>query len=518
MKSNLLIPCLMVLCVACQKQTESAGKIRSEGTVLIQFKNPPQLDNYFYYTSTAWLRKDALITVFNNDPIEETSYELKTDSLPETIKVNTFSDFILFRHYTTFLDYKDYLFSKGDSVEISYQGNNPIISIKNRKVKLDDYRVEDLFRKGLQEPSPMAKFENAQDLYARELFNDPKSMAENRKLTPKTLVDKRDNNISRIKKELFYAHSNYIKTNNRLLDSLFQENRLSEAVYHFYKDKLSLKNIQAEVETDKLTEKKVQDFLSAQNQNPFTYPEIHRQELIKAVRDKFILPVAAYRNLKDGRNRDSREVFDKVASSAIFPEKDKVYLLTREINRIAQLHPKEEFLTYFAKYENIVKDTAQVRFVKEDFAGLLNKEAPDNKSLTLIDQQKNKIKLEDLLRKHKGKVLYLDFWASWCGPCRAAFPASRKLREKLKDQVVFVYLSIDDTAKPWAQATTKEKLDAYPDNYLVANWEASEFIKTHKINAIPRYMIFDRKGSLVYANAPGVENQDAEDLLKKLAK
>ncbi|NBA85159.1 redoxin domain-containing protein [Emticicia sp. CRIBPO] len=147
-----------------------------------------------------------------------------------------------------------------------------------------------------------------------------------------------------------------------------------------------------------------------------------------------------------------------------------------------------------------------------------NKETPDNSSMVLLDKQQNKITLEDLLKKHKGKVIYIDFWASWCKPCRLALPHSKQLKETLKDiPVVFVYLSIDEMTNPWKQASIKDGLDGYSENYLVYNPLESEFIKKHRISSIPRYMIYDQNGTLVDAMAPGPVNEDAESVLKKLA-
>jgi thiol-disulfide isomerase/thioredoxin len=148
-----------------------------------------------------------------------------------------------------------------------------------------------------------------------------------------------------------------------------------------------------------------------------------------------------------------------------------------------------------------------------------NTEVPGTSSMTLTDKHENKITLEDLLKKHKGKVIYIDFWASWCKPCRLALPHSKQLKETLKDiPVVFVYLSIDEMINPWKQASIKDGLDGYSENYLVYNPEGSEFIKKYKISSIPRYMIYDQDGTLVDTMAPGPVNEDAESVLEKLAK
>ena len=56
----------------------------------------------------------------------------------------------------------------------------------------------------------------------------------------------------------------------------------------------------------------------------------------------------------------------------------------------------------------------------------------------------------EVLSEFKGSVVYVDFWASWCGPCRGQFPHAKKLHEKLKDKpVVFLYISFDRSEEEW---------------------------------------------------------------------
>ena len=67
--------------------------------------------------------------------------------------------------------------------------------------------------------------------------------------------------------------------------------------------------------------------------------------------------------------------------------------------------------------------------------------------------------LQTLLELHKGKVIYIDFWASWCAPCRAAFPAYPDLEKQYKEkEVVFLFISTDKDGDRWQKANEKEKL------------------------------------------------------------
>ena len=102
----------------------------------------------------------------------------------------------------------------------------------------------------------------------------------------------------------------------------------------------------------------------------------------------------------------------------------------------------------------------------------------------------------------RGKVVYVDIWATWCLPCIAAMRASHDLRTEFKDDdVAFVYINYVDDVKKWNTYTTSNDLGTY-------NWYAdakqSEHLRSAlNINGIPRYMIIDRDGTIVKSQASG---------------
>lgn len=119
----------------------------------------------------------------------------------------------------------------------------------------------------------------------------------------------------------------------------------------------------------------------------------------------------------------------------------------------------------------------------------------------------------------KGKVVYLDIWASWCGPCRKQFPAAKALKEQLskkeKKNIEFLYISIDNTETVWKLAVKELGIEGV-HGISKGGW-GSEVTAKFGVNSIPRYLIFDKKGNLVDGNAPRPSDPRLLQLLQKLA-
>ncbi|MEG0725372.1 MAG: TlpA disulfide reductase family protein [Mucinivorans sp.] len=107
-----------------------------------------------------------------------------------------------------------------------------------------------------------------------------------------------------------------------------------------------------------------------------------------------------------------------------------------------------------------------------------------------------------LASKHKGKVLYIDVFATWCGPCRAEFPFAKKLEALYENNsdVVFVNLCLASESDKWITTVLQNSIQG--ENYLLNSDATNIFMSTYSLSGYPSYMIVDGEGRLVTNKAP----------------
>jgi thiol-disulfide isomerase/thioredoxin len=123
---------------------------------------------------------------------------------------------------------------------------------------------------------------------------------------------------------------------------------------------------------------------------------------------------------------------------------------------------------------------------------------------------------EYLAEKHPGKVVYIDLSASWCGPCIAEFPHAKKLEESLAgEDVVFVILWGGDSV---FDRTTDliRKHELHAENYFFSSDASRLFSSAYDLNFFPTYLLMDKTGKLVDANASRPSDPKTEGRIREL--
>jgi thiol-disulfide isomerase/thioredoxin len=122
-------------------------------------------------------------------------------------------------------------------------------------------------------------------------------------------------------------------------------------------------------------------------------------------------------------------------------------------------------------------------------------------------------KLEDFM----GKYVYIDVWATWCGPCRAEIPFLKKIEEKYHGKnIVFISISIDKEKdkEKWRKMVDEKQLGGvqlFADN----DWN-SKFVKDFSINGIPRFILIGPDGNVINANAERPSSETLDKVLSEL--
>lgn len=121
---------------------------------------------------------------------------------------------------------------------------------------------------------------------------------------------------------------------------------------------------------------------------------------------------------------------------------------------------------------------------------------------------------QDILKavsQARGKVVVLNFWASWCGPCRQEIPELVELRKRVgEDRLVILGVSVDQDPAAYSLFTSKAGF-----NYPVSRAQQDVFM-AFSIRAIPRTMVYSKKGELMHTQEGYMPGADLERMVKKL--
>jgi thiol-disulfide isomerase/thioredoxin len=121
------------------------------------------------------------------------------------------------------------------------------------------------------------------------------------------------------------------------------------------------------------------------------------------------------------------------------------------------------------------------------------------------------------LKDLKGKYVYVDVWATWCGPCIREIPSLKKVEEEFHDKnIAFVSTSIDKAKdhNTWVEMVKNKDLGGI--QLMADNDWNSQFVKDYAIEGIPRFILIDPEGNIVSADAPRPSDPKLIKMFKEL--
>ncbi len=191
----------------------------------------------------------------------------------------------------------------------------------------------------------------------------------------------------------------------------------------------------------------------------------------------------------DGKSRDM-VLAESVISALNFGDFDEAVSL---YTRFMQLDPHEEVAAIASGEYEIVMALSPGR------------PAP---GFQLTDINGEEVSLEDF----RGKVVYLDFWASWCGPCLQQIPHAKQLKKRIagRDDLVFLYVSVDMDKNAWRRAVSQHDIQGV---HLHVEGFGHEVPSSYNLKGVPTFYLIGRDGNILDNRPPRPSHKNIDEVL-----
>jgi thiol-disulfide isomerase/thioredoxin len=218
------------------------------------------------------------------------------------------------------------------------------------------------------------------------------------------------------------------------------------------------------------------------------------------------IPPKEYKNDFDATIKTEMPAIDRSYNNIILKQSLKAYLFYCTL--------LQEDVDLFDKNRSLFEDGVHISFIKKP---LLKYYSAVKKDLANVQIRSNTIlknatgtlakpMLDSIIIQNKGKVIYIDFWATWCGPCKAEMPYSKKLIERYKDKpVTFAFICLDSPKDAWKKNVADMGITGV--QYYFDNDQSKSICKGLNINAIPHYMIINKDGDITESDVIGRPSQ-----------
>jgi len=226
-------------------------------------------------------------------------------------------------------------------------------------------------------------------------------------------------------------------------------------------------------------------------------------------------------NGSDGSNYLAKKM---LMQEQTFNNLNDLYTLEEDVFLNSINEKKNEFIHLKEEYKNL--DSTLVAMDNNDTEMLFNfiagqydkvskmaklKGAPSPKFTNYENYNGGTTSLDDL----KGKFVYIDVWATWCGPCKVEIPHLKEVEKEFHDKnIAFVSISVDKIGayEAWKKMIADKEMGGIQ---LFAGTD-SKFAEDYQIDGIPRFILIDDKGNIVNPNAPRPSNPKLKEVLNGL--
>ena len=317
-----------------------------------------------------------------------------------------------------------------------------------------------------------------------------------------------DKTLKEFKKKYFDLAQKELEKEKQILDSLSENKRINSQLYDYYNSRVNY-----HFKILKIIDKSSATFEDYNQEDELLAYSFYKDYLKTIVDNGLIKNIETVAG-KGFSIPNPVAMYDSIAAHRHMTNGTKKYLSYVWLDRIINHSSNEVINQYFEQFKNqYINDTKLINFIETKY----NLGVSVSDDLVLEDEHGHQTTFKALLENNKGRLLYVDFWASWCAPCRAVMPDAHLLKKKFQNKgVQFVYLALNDNLKQWQKAIQEEELTEHKENYFIINSKTSSMIDDLEIETLPRYIIYGRDNKILYKNAPAPNNPESEKLLNYL--
>ena len=480
---------ILLACIySCHPKEKGNNKTVNDSTIVLITKNAPESKDFYSFKSVPLKVENLGEIQYVDTALNLVYYRLQPKEY-DTITVYAGHDNFEISHNYSAFDRIHYLLNRGDTALITYTDKNiPYAKILNSKYNENELNYDYLFLKH----SPQSEDLTYSGVYYMSDFfkavsAKPVFPAE----TAKNLF------LENLKDQISY------------LDSL-RENRLISEEHYIYR-KNNILSVLFVNKLDSIPQSSL--FLSDSiylKYDSFIFYDFYRNLLNKRMQDLFSPPFDP-NNLPNW----AKIKFDSIIYSPDYSNLIKRYVFQSLAGELRDRTLNDDLQKMLMDYKNITGDIVTYNKLKKQF-GLLRS---DSSEISLKNTMGKITSLDRILEKHRGKYIYVDFWATWCMPCRTLLPDNIRLEKEYHDKnIVFVSLAFNDDEKRWKKLISDSTHLFGMENYIITNTKSSRIIEGWKIRTIPRYMLFDEKGDVVILDAPRPNTKNIRNIFNRLLK
>lgn len=511
MRYYLLLFALLLGIMACTKEEQVSEVEKEKPNQIVLIFNKPVKNGFAINPETGKAshgrtnQGDEIQIIDDNYMAHRLTFEEGAEY--DTVIIKSRRDLVEMKLMYKGIDDLTYLFENGDSVLFTYEGIKPTAEILNREV-----------------PSEVVNF----SLFIRDslAFSDHLAIT----LLQNPLIKMRELNRSKMSFDEFFAkldaESSAMVVEETplyydLLDQWKTEGLIDENQYRFRLENivrtmqisdvsLNRPDMEKQSVAGDNIKKALEDFktrypdIDVERSDSLLYNSVYQRYLATAIAMQYRGKIEMIS--REGRGAGARTLnhlqrYDSIRNTSFMSPLEKKLIQYQTMN--AMLSQPGFFsianrLKYLTRFRNDFQDSAMV----QDLVTRYDIKFEIEDEVMLEGTNGEIISLNELVAAHKGNVIYVDFWASWCGPCIKEMPNSKKLQTDLEGKKIkYLYISSDRKDKPWKASMKKHQLDQGL-HYRITNANTSKGLEDMRIMFIPRYMIYDTNGELVNEDAP----------------